>query len=147
MIKKDKIYKDLLNIIDYDVLASIIMDRPFDVKYVQHNKKLVKKALFENGFVIKDIKNQTEDLQLIAVEEINFSIEYITNPSELVQIESVKCFDVSSENYYMKYYCKIITSSLALNLLYKKVSHNAYKELIKSHPNYKSDAKLILDKI
>jgi hypothetical protein len=46
----------------------------------------------------------------------------------------------------MHYCYKKINSSKALKLLYKKASEK-YKERIKAHPNYKSDAELILESI
>lgn len=39
-----------------------------------------------------------------------------------------------------------INDSLALNMLYK-TSTEKYKEQIKSNPNYKSDAELVLDSV
>ena len=46
----------------------------------------------------------------------------------------------------MQYARKRINYSKALNLLYKKAPEQ-YKDKIKSHPNYKSDAELVLESI
>ncbi|WP_164703572.1 DUF4116 domain-containing protein, partial [Aliarcobacter skirrowii] len=48
------------------------------------------KAVRQNGYAIRYIKNPSEEVQLEAVKRNVNAIEYIKNPSEKVQLEAVK---------------------------------------------------------
>ncbi len=48
------------------------------------------KGLKKNSFLIKDIEDQTPELQLVAVSQNAWAIEYIKNPVEEAQLIAVK---------------------------------------------------------
>ena len=118
---QDLIYIDFLNIIDDELLEEFIL---------------------ENNYIIKYIKVPSEKVQLASIKGHPLALEMINTPTKLVQLESIK--KLNTFIFFMKYCYLKIDYDLALNLLYKKVPKQ-YKEIIKSHPNYKTDAQLVLE--
>lgn len=53
------------------------------------NKEITKEDLSKNGLLIKDVKEKTEELQIIAVKNNPLSVEYIENLSEEAGILAV----------------------------------------------------------
>lgn len=52
--------------------------------------KVQLEAVKEDGFSIQFIKNPSQEVQLEAVKQDGFSIQYIKKPSQEVQLEAVK---------------------------------------------------------
>jgi hypothetical protein len=52
-------------------------------------------AIKYNVYLIKDIKNPSEEMQLIAVRKYGDTIKYMKNPSEKVQLEAIKEYSFS----------------------------------------------------
>ena len=73
-------------------------DKIIPMEYYQfwslHNKLPIEAeqlaAVRKNGYVIKIIKKQSEQIQLAAVKQNGYAIKYIDNPSEEVQLAAVK---------------------------------------------------------
>ena len=63
---------------------------------------LFEKCMFDifSGYIIKYIKNPSEEIQIEAVRKNGYAIRFIKNPSEEIQIEAVK------ENGYAIEYIK-----------------------------------------
>ena len=169
MTLQELIYQDLLNIVDQETQIAILEDNWTSIKYIkepseqvqfeavhknvnyiEYIKKPSKKVkLFvvkQNGFLIKHIIKPSELIQLEAIKTNSLVIQYIERPSKAVQLESVQKIKADHLDFFMQYARKMINYSKALNLLYKKAP-DEYKEQIKSHPNYKSDAELVLDSV
>ena len=164
------IYIDLLNLVDEETKKFFISDNayiiqaitnpspemqleavrknPNSIKYIKNPSELVQlEAVKINGYALVYIKNPSEEVQLEAVKQRGSTIQYIKTPSEQVQLEAIKNLNcIKDWNIFMQYSRKKINDSKALNLLYQKVS-TEYKEQIKTHPNYKSDAQIIIDNL
>ena len=52
--------------------------------------KVIKLAINQAGWAIQYVKNPSEELQLLAVRKNYDSLKYIENPSEKVQLEAIK---------------------------------------------------------
>lgn len=167
---KLQIYEDFLNIVDESTQKALIKEDPYEIRYIKNPSEEVQliavkgygqaiedikdpseivqlEAVKKYSFAINYIKNPSELVQLESIKEDIYLIEYIKNPSELVQLEVVKNYNIDDEDFFMEIMFLKIQSSLALNLLYKKVLNINHKKKIASNSNYKTDAKLILDKI
>ncbi|HRN71455.1 MAG TPA: DUF4116 domain-containing protein [Candidatus Woesebacteria bacterium] len=59
-------------------------------KHIVFSEKVQLEAVKENGWAIQYIKNPSEKLQLEAVKQNGYVIRYIKNPSEKLQLEAVK---------------------------------------------------------
>ena len=118
------IYKDFLNIIDEDTLYHIIIDDFESLLYIKNTSAIVR-----------------------AIKENSFLIAWVNKPNEEMQIASVQKTSIQSEDHFMEYCYYNISSSVALKILYQKFTKPLNKEKIKSHPNYKSDAQLVLESI
>lgn len=103
-------------------------------------------TLFHCSKLIKYIKKPSDDFLILALKRNTAVLPYILNPSKAVQLESVQKIKADHLDFFMQYARKRINYSKALNLLYKKVP-DEYKDKIKSHPNYKNDAQLILERL
>ena len=132
------------------VQVAAMNENIYAIQYIKNPKEFLQLlAVNHDGFCIQYIKNPSEQIQLEAVKQDGKSIRYIKQPSEQVQLESVKKaseFAIYEFESFMRNCNKKINSSKALNLLYKKAPEQ-FKEKIKSHKHYKSDAELVLESI
>ncbi len=64
---------------------------PSDIKLIKNPSEFVQlTAVKQNGYAIDYIENPSEDVKLAAVKQDGFSIQFIEDPSEAVQLASVK---------------------------------------------------------
>ena len=151
------IFYDFLNVIDEDTLFELLKIDWNLIKYVKNPSENIQlKIVNLYGFLIEHIKDPSETVQFEAIRNQLLSIKGIKKPTKNVQFFMVNelvnskafndefntlCNSFMSGMGYEK-----ITCSKCLKILYNKVP-DCYKEIIKSHPNYKSDAELILEVI
>ena len=168
---KELLYKDFLNIIDEETQINIISIQEYDmgsdlryikkpseavqllaigyypheIEYIKNpSKKVQLKAVQEDPSSIEYIKNPSEEVQLKAIQGDSFSIEYIKNPSEIVQFEAIKT--INNWVYFMEFPYKKISSPKVISVLYKKAPEE-FKEKIRFHKQYRSDAQIVLERI
>lgn len=169
----DLIYKDLLNLVDEDLLILLIekdknlislIDNPtskicniFIKRYGEHSigliqnipESVLKDILEENGEAIMFLKHDPSvRLQKIAVKNHCGAIFHMNNPSNSVILESIKYidFDMFEAIQFVVYYYRLIKSPKIFWKLYEKLSHDETSlRYLKNHKYYKDDAKLIMD--
>ena len=132
------------------VQFAAVMENGNSIEFIKTPSEQVQlEAVKQDGYSINFIKKPSEKAQLEAVKKNIFLIQYIKKPSESVQLEIIKINEKHSAIFstFMKYCFPKINNSKALTLLYNIVPDEYYKEIIKKHPNYKTDAQLILKNI
>lgn len=145
-----EIYQDFFNIMDESTLIEHILTDSFIIQYIKNPSEKIKLFAVKNdGYSIQFFKNPSEKIQLEALKENVDAIQFVEKPSEILQYQLVQLKvvqNIDSIHYFMRHYFNKINCSKALNFLYNKVPEK-YKDQIKFHPNYKSDAQLVLDKV
>lgn len=89
------------------LIMKSIISRPFSKILDKIVNRVVKYYIARNehsSYLIKLVKNPSEDCQLTAVRDFGWAIQYIDNPSEKVQVEAVKQIPTSIK--YIKNPCE-----------------------------------------
>jgi hypothetical protein len=161
---------DFLNIIDDDTLVACLQQDPWTLYFIQNTKvkkteKLIKPADFfayikkpseklietmalYDPKILKYVKYSSEDIQKKLLRINIKNIRYFNNISVAIQNEAVNLYN--SNNIYNHDFIPIFLQtknidSIVLLKLLAKTTDRDFIKMIKSHNNYKHDAKIILD--
>lgn len=77
-------------LIGISLCFSSCAQKSYEEKITSMNEQEQMKAIKQNSYGIRFIKNPSEAMQLEAVRQDGKSIEYIKNPSESIQLEAIK---------------------------------------------------------
>ena len=67
-----------------------LMDLKTKLKNLENGKQSIEQQIIKNGYVISQMKNQTEDMCLTAVKQNGLALQYVKNQTDKICLEAVK---------------------------------------------------------
>ena len=132
------------------IQLAAVKQNPHSIQFIKNPYLSTQIYVVEiDGNLIDFIVNPSQNVQIKAVQQCPTSIQFIKEPCEDAQYFAVKKLDSKFQFFMYMVYNKI-NYSMALKLLYNKIPKDLpehFKERIKAHPNFKSDAQLVLEAI